>query len=310
LKAIGIEYTDQTNVNNRVFVPCSDVICTAGVLATPVLLMQSGIGPADILEKFGIPKLFVQPNLGKYLTDHIGTTIRWNGNPAVWGGQAVGTDPSNGYLPGPDDKIRRKFQYFSSVVAPGSYSVSLYDLNIKSSGHVETTQALDTNGGLLGVKIVPNYYSDPFDEDIFNLCWIARRVADAIIAFDPTAVFTSPTTYPFPPNDKVLFPLLVSAGPPNNFASQAHYVGTCGMGNDPNIHCVDRDFLLRGTTNVRVCDASSMPLDVDNNCVVFPVQNDGNTSRGINVLTTVLIEKLLHQPKTNIHSLNEYRFFC
>lgn len=65
------------------------------------------------------------------------------------------------------------------------------------------------------------------------------------------------------------------------------------MGRNPNIHCVDHKFLLRGTKNVRVCDASSTPLDVDINGVVYPVQNDGNTSRGVNVLSSVCAEQLL-----------------
>ena len=166
--------------------------------------------------------------------------------------------------------------------------MSLFDLNPKSTGTVVANQNWDPNGGLLDVAISPNYYSDPNGEDIFNLCWIVRNVAAAIIAADPAAVFTAPATpYPFPVSDAVLFPLLTA-----NFAQQAHYVGSCGMGNNKTVHCVKKNFKLRGTCNVKVCDASSMPLEIDDNGVIFPVQNDGNTSRGVNVLSSVLIEKM------------------
>lgn len=296
LRAIGVEYGTGPNSATRVFVPCTDIICSLGVLATPILLMQSGIGPDAILTQFGIPKLFIQPNMGKYVSNHYGAILRWTGNSAVWGSTQLGTQNSNGYLPGPPcstpkANIRRKFQYFSAAatnIIPPNWSVNLYDLNPKSTGFVETKQSFDTNGGLLDLKITPQYYTDPFGEDIFNLCWIARQVASAVTNADPTSVFTQPTAFPFPADDNVLFPLLVA-----NFTAQAHYVGTCGMGPNPNVHCVDNKFLLRGTKNVRVCDASAIPLETDSNCVVYPVQNDGNTSRGVNTLSAVLIEQLL-----------------
>jgi choline dehydrogenase-like flavoprotein len=307
LKAIGIEYVDKTT-SAKVFVKSTDIICTLGVLATPIVLMQSGIGPAALLKSLGIPVLLDQPNLGRYISNHEGAILRWTTTSpsSVWGNVAVGTDASNGYLPGSDDKIKRKFQYFSSFtpaspnppaanppIPPNkdNWSVNLYDLHPKSTGYVEPLSAYEgnTTSGLLNLKIYPNYYSDPYGEDKANLCWIARQVFKAVINADPGAEFFWPGPNSiFFADDETLWTALML-----NFTAQAHYVGSCGMAKDPEYSCVDQFFLLRGTKNVRVCDASSMPLEKDENGVVYPIQNDGNTTRGVNAISVVFKNQLL-----------------
>jgi hypothetical protein len=203
LKAIGLEYGP--DLNNRTFVPCTDVICTLGTIGTPALLMQSGIGPASVLSSLGIPVLKDQPNLGKYLSNHVGAVLRWTGNASIWntsGATPAGTDASNGYLPGPDSPVRRKFQYFSAFSTttnpPNTWSMSFYDLNTKSTGYVNVNQNWDTSvqppapptaGSLLPASIVSNYYTDPNGDDIRNLCWILRNCAAMVIAKDPSAQF-------------------------------------------------------------------------------------------------------------------------
>jgi choline dehydrogenase-like flavoprotein len=293
LKAIGLEYGNGT-VNNF-FVPIKNVICTLGTLGTPPLLMQSGIGPRRLLQRFGIPVLYNNKNVGRHLTTQMGTVVRWLGNSAFWGEVETGKVASNGYLPGPHDKERRKFQYFSGVVAntvPQEYTLNLYDLNPKGTGRVEITGKYDSSGAPIPIAIYPNYYGGRGgEEDKFNICWIVRRVAEAIYDADSTAVFVSPTTFPFPEDDDVLFPLITE-----NFTLQQHFVGTCGMGNNPKVHPVDGDNKLRGTRNVYVCDASSIPLDIDKCGNVYPVQNDGNSTRGVDAFALVFAKKLKEKP--------------
>lgn len=67
----GLEYTLDAK---------QEVILSAGAFQSPQLLMVSGVGPAETLEKHGIEVLADRPGVGQNLTDHIlfGTTHRVN----------------------------------------------------------------------------------------------------------------------------------------------------------------------------------------------------------------------------------------
>ncbi|KAJ4373434.1 hypothetical protein N0V86_007572 [Didymella sp. IMI 355093] len=47
-----------------------EVILSAGVIGTPKVLMQSGVGPASVLEAVNVSTLVDSPSVGKNLTDH------------------------------------------------------------------------------------------------------------------------------------------------------------------------------------------------------------------------------------------------
>ncbi|KAJ7156978.1 hypothetical protein C8R43DRAFT_411128 [Mycena crocata] len=47
-----------------------EVVVSSGVFETPKLLMLSGIGPAETLQKFGIEQVVDSPNVGLHLLDH------------------------------------------------------------------------------------------------------------------------------------------------------------------------------------------------------------------------------------------------
>lgn len=47
-----------------------EVILSAGAIATPQLLLLSGIGPAEELAAKGIPVVLNSPNVGRNLQDH------------------------------------------------------------------------------------------------------------------------------------------------------------------------------------------------------------------------------------------------
>ena len=48
-----------------------EVILSAGVIATPQLLLLSGIGPKEHISAFAIPSIVNNPYVGKGLTDHL-----------------------------------------------------------------------------------------------------------------------------------------------------------------------------------------------------------------------------------------------
>ncbi|MPT47136.1 MAG: glucose-methanol-choline oxidoreductase [Sphingobium sp.] len=53
------------------------VILAAGAIASPKLLMLSGIGPADHLQATGITPIIDSPGVGANLQDHVGANVAW-----------------------------------------------------------------------------------------------------------------------------------------------------------------------------------------------------------------------------------------
>lgn len=64
-KAKGIK-----TIDGKEYFAKRDVILSGGALNSPQLLMLSGIGPTDELQKHGIPVLHELPDVGKHLQDH------------------------------------------------------------------------------------------------------------------------------------------------------------------------------------------------------------------------------------------------
>lgn len=69
-KATGVKTTD-----GRIFYSEKEVIISGGAINTPQILMLSGVGPKEELEKHGIPMLHDLPQLGKNLQDHCFSSI-------------------------------------------------------------------------------------------------------------------------------------------------------------------------------------------------------------------------------------------
>ena len=59
-KAVGVEYYQNDNLltNGTVFAR-GEVILSTGSINTPVLLMQSGVGPSSIIQKLEVNKRFL-----------------------------------------------------------------------------------------------------------------------------------------------------------------------------------------------------------------------------------------------------------
>jgi choline dehydrogenase-like flavoprotein len=69
-QAIGVE-----RIDGQQFIARNQVILSAGALNTPQILKCSGIGPANELEKYGIPLIYELPAVGENLQDHCFSTM-------------------------------------------------------------------------------------------------------------------------------------------------------------------------------------------------------------------------------------------
>lgn len=69
-RAAGVQTLD-----NRQFFAKKEVILSGGAINTPPILMHSGIGPREELDKHGIPLILELPQLGRNLQDHCFSSV-------------------------------------------------------------------------------------------------------------------------------------------------------------------------------------------------------------------------------------------
>ncbi|XP_053617704.1 glucose dehydrogenase [FAD, quinone]-like isoform X2 [Plodia interpunctella] len=74
-QAVGVEYIDQQGKQQTVKTT-KEVILSAGALNSPHILLLSGIGPKDTLDKFNIPVIQDLP-VGQNLRNHYGITLNF-----------------------------------------------------------------------------------------------------------------------------------------------------------------------------------------------------------------------------------------
>ncbi|MEO5605985.1 MAG: GMC family oxidoreductase N-terminal domain-containing protein, partial [Polaromonas sp.] len=68
-RAVGVEYV-QDGQRHQAHA-AAEVILAAGAIGSPQLLQCSGVGPADLLAKVGVPVVHALPGVGQNLQDHL-----------------------------------------------------------------------------------------------------------------------------------------------------------------------------------------------------------------------------------------------
>ncbi len=116
--AVGVEAVDHASGEVTVHRARREVVLCCGAIATPHLLLRSGVGPREHLAEFGVPCVVDLPGVGRGLADHIGFFLdfrldtEWAQRQQVSYGASVGTDLSafvsvagvaDGTLPPPSD---------------------------------------------------------------------------------------------------------------------------------------------------------------------------------------------------------------
>ncbi|KZV35764.1 protein HOTHEAD-like, partial [Dorcoceras hygrometricum] len=77
-RAVGVTFKDEKGEIHQAFIskrPQSEVIISSGAIGSPQLLMLSGVGPKDELEKFNIPVVLDNELVGKGMSDNPLNTI-------------------------------------------------------------------------------------------------------------------------------------------------------------------------------------------------------------------------------------------
>lgn len=72
---LGVEFATDAQSERKRLVAKKEVILAGGIIGTPQILMNSGIGKREELETMGIETLVDNPSVGKNLTDQVSSFV-------------------------------------------------------------------------------------------------------------------------------------------------------------------------------------------------------------------------------------------
>ncbi|MEM8841182.1 MAG: GMC family oxidoreductase N-terminal domain-containing protein [Pseudomonadota bacterium] len=281
-----------------------DVILSAGAVNTPLLLMQSGIGPGECLSANGVGVRHDLPHVGRNLQDHLGVDFMFSSKVATL----------NQTLRPLLGKLRVGVQYLLTRRGPLSLSIN------QGGGFVRTRPELDVPNQQLYFSPLsytrapagkrPLMSPDPFPGLLFGFS-ACRPTSEGEISISAPDPFAPPRIEPnylatdhdraeavdgfkyiralsrAPALAEILDTSILPAEDLTNDAEIETYIRdsawtvfhpccTCRMGSDPATSVLDGRLRVHGLDGLRVADASAFP---------------NITSGNINAPTIMLAEK-------------------
>ena len=280
-RAIGVEIEEGGTIKR--IGARREVIVSGGSINSPVLLMNSGVGPASELKQFGIQVQQDLPGVGKNLQDHVqarftfltrapGTlneilisrrqqvrmALEWlisrSGQLAVGATEGTLFAKSNPSEPVPDLQFQAT-NFSTEHLTLGLDRWPGFGFNFcvcrpKSRGEIK----LADGTGRSKPRIFANYFGDPEGDDMRRSV-AAFHIGRQIIATEPyrSLIFSEvrPGAHVIEEDDIRSFIRQVAG-------TVYHPCGTCRMGEDDKA-VVDAELRVRGVEGLRVADASVMP---------------------------------------------------
>lgn len=267
-----------------------EVIVSAGVLNSPLLLQRSGIGPAPLLQRLGIPVIADRREVGQNLRDHRGTAgvqIRVNKDSLnrefkgiklavnVIRQQLFGTGPladasfeagaffrTDASLDRPDGQLFMGAfsvdgtKSFAETVLESEHGMMIggYFLRPHSKGFIEISSLDPFNEPVIDANVLGDPRDHPHALGVFKF---ARSFASTAALQRYGAVETVPGI-DFANDDEIMAYMRQTSQP------GIHGTGTCRMGVD-EAAVLDGRLRVKGVTGLRVVDCSAMPTQVSGN---------------------------------------------
>jgi choline dehydrogenase-like flavoprotein len=259
-----------------------EIVLSAGALQSPQLLQLSGVGPADLLRKLGIPVVADAPEVGRNLQDHYQARmivrlkrplslndqvrnpyelakmgLQWllaGSGPLTAGAGQVGGAACTEYAVGGRPDVQFNVMPLS-VDKPGEplhaysgFTASVWQCHGESRGSlaIRSTDPFDQP------RIEPNYFAEEIDRKIL--------VAGLNMLRDiyRQKSFRDLWDIEMAPGETVNSPAGLWDFARTTGGTVFHCVGTCRMGGDDR-SVLDPQLRVRGVENLRVIDASVMP---------------------------------------------------
>ena len=277
----GINYIDHGKEIKQAYAD-REIVCCAGAIGSPHLLMLSGIGPGEHLRQFGIDVNLDLPGVGQGLQDHLGgmPIVRTIKEPAKYQlkrkrftdsveefertGEGALTSMHldvGGFLrANPGDEYPKLQMVFTPGIGeryrhlPGDAKVYFggYVCKPTSRGSV----SLASSNPLDRPLIDPDYLSDPADMEL-SIEFLKRNLEIA-----KSGIFEEISESTVVPelNTRESFEAFIRA----NASTIWHPTSTCRMGKD-KFAVVDDQLRVHGIKGLRIADASIMPDIVSGN---------------------------------------------
>ncbi|HEV7611245.1 MAG TPA: GMC family oxidoreductase [Steroidobacteraceae bacterium] len=287
-RAVGIEYV---RGGRKQTLRCSrEVLLAAGALASPKVLMLSGIGPADQLSRLDIPVLVDLPGVGQNLHDHAGSPIVLAGNSRgygyfrqdrgwrlVWNLLEYGL-----FRRGRLTTVGGEASSFHTTSESSIPTVQIYCVPMIGYSNTGADTVPDVDGIKLHVTLLrphsrgslslrsadpaapplvdPNYLADGRDlKNLVEGMQIARELA-------ATAPLGQELRGELMPGAAIQDDAAIAHYIRSTVRTDWHPVGTCRMGRSDDLMSVVSETLgVHGVENLRVIDASVMPNIVSAN---------------------------------------------
>jgi choline dehydrogenase-like flavoprotein len=285
-RATGVEC--RVNGEHVTYRTRGEIILSTGTVISPKLLQLSGIGPADVLGRHGIPVVHDSPDVGRRLLEHLGLmmTYRLKGDRGInhrlyglglaksvaqylvfhSGPLANGAMEVGAFVKTSPEEPRPNLQLYisgwtlnipedKSTVAPmqsvehhPGMSFTLQLIGLDSEGALEIGSA-DPDAPL---KIAPNWLATEHDrrQAIDMVRYVRRYVSQPALAEVVDGEVLPGARYQT--DEEIL--AMVQA----NALCGTHAVRTCRMGRDER-SVVDERLRVRGVHGLRVVDCSVMP---------------------------------------------------
>ena len=260
-----------------------EVVVCAGAIATPHLLMLSGIGDGAALQAFGLPVVAHRPGVGRNLQDHFIARFAYRTRPAGTlneitasrvrmaamalryalqrrGPMAVGATEATLFariLPGAEE-AEAQFQFINFSLTPGGG----YVLPKHPGVMVNFGPCRPESRGELTLRS-----PDPADKPVIHANYLTAQADQHLMVETAKLARRLGRTAPFadyvaeevaPPadvtQDEALLDFIRATG-----TTVYHPCGTCRMGSDEGA-VTDPTLLVLGVTGLRIADASVMPL--------------------------------------------------
>lgn len=260
-----------------------ETISAAGAVGSPQILQLSGIGPADLLTKHGIPVLLDAPGVGENLQDHLQLRMAfkvegaktlntlansWFGKMRIgmeyaWsrsGPMSMAPSQLGAFARSDASQVSPNLEYHVQPLSLDkfgeplhsfpAFTASVCNLRPTARGHIRIAGA----DPLLAPKITPNYLSTPEDRKVAaDSLELTRRIvaAPALRAYLPQE---------FRPGVHFRTEEELAKAAGDIGTTIFHPVGTCKMGREDDAQAVvDSRLRVKGVARLRVVDASVMP---------------------------------------------------